>query len=94
MKAGRPSYHIPAKWITVNLPQGILYFELDKKGNLLSKITGPHHTLPQASIPNRVPEVQVQTPQPLIENLAVMELDFFGLPEELTDFDFELDADL
>ena len=38
MKAGRPAYHIRAKWITLTYPQGSrVYYELDSKGNLLNK---------------------------------------------------------
>jgi hypothetical protein len=35
MKAGRPSYHIPSRWVTVTTPKGVLYFALDDKGNLV-----------------------------------------------------------
>jgi hypothetical protein len=35
MKAGRPSYHVQSKWVTVASPQGLLYFALDDKGNLV-----------------------------------------------------------
>lgn len=38
MKAGRPAYHIRAKWITLTYPHGSrVYYELDSKGNLVSK---------------------------------------------------------
>lgn len=38
MKAGRPAYHIRAKWITLMGPQGsLVYYELDSKGNLVNK---------------------------------------------------------
>ncbi|KAK8899638.1 hypothetical protein M9Y10_001955 [Tritrichomonas musculus] len=38
MKAGRPRYHIPAKWITVYQPSGtFLYYELDSKGNIANR---------------------------------------------------------
>jgi hypothetical protein len=93
MKAGRPSYHIPAKWITVNLPQGILYFEFGTKGNPLSKIPTPNHIVRPASVPSSVSEVQEQTPPPLIGNLVMTELDSFGLPGDFTDFDFDFDMD-
>jgi hypothetical protein len=75
MKAGRQSY-IPAKWIIVSLPEELMYFELDKKGNLVGKITQPHHVTsrtpvdtptsiaPMTLIPRARPnpEVQVQVP--------------------------------
>jgi hypothetical protein len=43
MKAGRPSYHVRSKWITVTTPHGLMYFELDTKGSLVSKKLEPHH---------------------------------------------------
>ncbi|OHT14149.1 hypothetical protein TRFO_03190 [Tritrichomonas foetus] len=48
MKAGRPKYHVKAKWITVYGAGGsLMYFELDKKGNLNRKnnvpFYVPHH---------------------------------------------------
>jgi hypothetical protein len=78
MKSGRPSYHIPAKWITVNLQQGMRYFELDKKGNLLNKITHPHQ------IVNHVSQARIETP-------TVVDVDVFGTMDDFTDFDFSFD---
>jgi hypothetical protein len=46
MKAGRPAYHVRSKWVTVTTPQGILYFELDAKGNLLRKDLRPDRIVP------------------------------------------------
>jgi hypothetical protein len=39
MKAGRPAYHIRSKWLTIVKDGRLMYFELDKKGNLVSKTT-------------------------------------------------------
>jgi hypothetical protein len=61
MKAGRPSYHVRAKWLTVSLPQGMIYFELDSKGNL---VTGrPHHIHEGVSSPLHSP-TQIPTRPP------------------------------
>jgi hypothetical protein len=35
MKAGRRVHQVPTKWITVTLPSGIKYYELDRKGKLV-----------------------------------------------------------
>jgi hypothetical protein len=69
MKAGRPSYHVRSKWLTVTTPNGVLYFELDAKGNLVkgrvSKLT-PHHvigTRPSAEMAPKQPlTVPILTP--------------------------------
>jgi hypothetical protein len=73
MKAGRPSYHIPSKWITVSTQQGMMYFRLDDKGNLVrgnDKQLRPDHiapiapanTLPQpVQRPRKVPPPQPHT---------------------------------
>jgi hypothetical protein len=50
MKAGRPTYHVQAKWITVNLPNRVLYFELDGKGNLVNGTSTTHHVRPERSL--------------------------------------------
>lgn len=39
MKAGRPRYHVPAKWISVYSPRGVMYYELDSKGNIAKGLT-------------------------------------------------------
>ena len=46
MKAGRPSYHIPSKWISIPGSNCMIYFELDSKGNLVrnkANKLGAHH---------------------------------------------------
>jgi hypothetical protein len=59
MKAGRPAYHVRSKWLTVATPDGILYFELDTKGNLVkNKI----HQL----IPHHIGELQLPTIRPAV----------------------------
>jgi hypothetical protein len=37
MKRGRPAGHSSAKWLTVKTEDGVLHFELDKKGNLKAR---------------------------------------------------------
>jgi hypothetical protein len=76
MKAGRPSYHIPSKWITVSTEQGMMYFRLDDKGNLIrgnDKQLRPDHVapivpanaLPQpVQRPRKVPAPQPHTAAP------------------------------
>jgi hypothetical protein len=49
MKAGRPIYHIPAKWLTVKMAQRLVFFELDKKGILTSRAAEPHHIVRDSS---------------------------------------------
>jgi hypothetical protein len=67
MKAGRPTYHIAAKWITVTLPQGVLYFELDQRGNLARGFPEPHHMHH-----GRSPHMQIaETLTSLIPNLTL-----------------------
>jgi hypothetical protein len=61
MKAGRPSYHVRSKWLTVATPSGVLYFELDAKGNLVkgpARQLAPHHVIgsqPPADITPKQP---------------------------------------
>jgi hypothetical protein len=62
MKAGRPSYHIPSRWVTVLLNDGLTYFELDKKGNIVKPSNGaivPHHVMPIVAPPVQPIERQV-----------------------------------
>jgi hypothetical protein len=44
MKAGRPRYHVRAKWITLDSPKGREHYELDAKGHLVHKnfLPDPH----------------------------------------------------
>jgi hypothetical protein len=46
MKAGRPAYHVPSKWVTATTPEGIFYYELDKKGVLISTKMQPARVVP------------------------------------------------
>jgi hypothetical protein len=109
MKAGRPSYHIPAKWITVTLPQGIMYFELDKKGNLQNRVVAPHHildckTIPpstqiaQSSIPEpiimRSPVTQIQTIPPRVSTAIIADDTFLETFADFTDIDIDMDMDI
>jgi hypothetical protein len=64
-KAGRPSYHIPAKWITVTLPQKVLYFEFDKKRNLQSRNVAPRDALDRDTIPLPTQITQSSIPEPI-----------------------------
>jgi hypothetical protein len=60
MKAGRPSYHIPSKWVTVSTPQGIVYYLLDDKGNLVrgeDKQFHPDHIAPLTLPPGPPPQL-------------------------------------
>jgi hypothetical protein len=97
MKAGRPSYHIRAKWITVQLPQGAVYFELDQKGNLLAKLgeistmvqrtprNFTRHTHPQAPIGSDPPVSEVPS------SPSDADVDIFGTLWDFTDVDFDID---
>jgi hypothetical protein len=100
MKAGRPSYHVPAKWITVGTPQGLIYFELDKKGNLITKVTTPHHITCSdiSATPQNIPIAPtvplVTVPTPVTPSISGDD-DFFDAAMEATEFDFDWDmADL
>jgi hypothetical protein len=57
MKAGRPVYHVPSKWVTILTPTGLMYFELDKKGNLIKTemSLSLHHILPITSVMGPAP---------------------------------------
>jgi hypothetical protein len=57
MKAGRPAYHVRSKWLTVATPDGVLYFELDTKGNLVK------NTVNQLSL-YHIAELQLPTITP------------------------------
>jgi hypothetical protein len=59
MRVGRPSYHIPAKWITVKMPQGLMYFELGEKGTLINNHQKPHHIVPRSSNSTRPQNIPV-----------------------------------
>ena len=37
IRTGRPVFHIKAHWISFDGPDGIEYYQLDSKGNLLKK---------------------------------------------------------
>jgi hypothetical protein len=43
MKGRRPACHVRAKWISLTLPDKVMFFELDRKGNLISEVANPHH---------------------------------------------------
>lgn len=46
MENFRPSFHVPAVWLTVDRPDGTVeYYELDKEGNLVltNGLLIPHH---------------------------------------------------
>jgi hypothetical protein len=92
MKAGRPSYHIPAKWVVVAMPQGPLYFELDGKGNLVDKKMprqGPPNPAPPPVTPvGAAPEAVVQPTPPRTETPVFTDIDIFG--DAFPDFDFDL----
>lgn len=47
MENFRPSFHVPAVWLTVDRPDGTVdYYQLDKEGNLIltNGLLIPHHT--------------------------------------------------
>jgi len=86
MRAGRPAYHIRSKWITVATPNGIMYFELDVKGNLVSKDLSPSRVVavqnvvqvpPPVQIPPHV-QVAVEPVRPETPVLDEFELSTFG----------------
>jgi hypothetical protein len=64
MKAGRPAYHVRSKWVTIATPHGLLYFELDRRGNLirLNKQLLVHHVEPLC-IPE-TPAAPISAPDP------------------------------
>lgn len=46
MENFRPSFHVPAVWLTVDRPDGTVeYYQLDEEGNLVLNdgILAPHH---------------------------------------------------
>jgi hypothetical protein len=47
MRAGRPAYHVSAKWLTVHFQTFLAYYALDSKGNLVKGPDGikPHHVV-------------------------------------------------
>jgi hypothetical protein len=79
MKAGRPAHHVRSKWLTVLRKDVILYFELDKKGILVSMLCKnditPHHIAgskaPAAAPPGtpqaeQAPQIPIQSPPPVV----------------------------
>jgi hypothetical protein len=69
MRIGRPSFHIPARWITIDLPIGSSFYELDHTGRL-QRVNGeirPHH-IALAAAPARQPSHQAisRVPSPVV----------------------------
>jgi hypothetical protein len=102
MKAGRPSFNIPAKWITINHPQGLMYFELDNNGKLISKVNKAHHIVNRAPsavqqstnsapIQENIPEVQIQPIQPPSENPPNAHTSILEPIESFADFNSDFD---
>jgi hypothetical protein len=91
MKAGRPAYHVRSKWLTVVTKEGIMYFELDKKGTLVSRLgkndIAPHHVSsaaqaadpPTAQQAEQPPQIAIRSPSPADAiDLVPPTDDFFG----------------
>jgi hypothetical protein len=84
MRTGRPSFHIKARWITLDLPSGSYYYQLDDKGNLIqtNREVVPHHFIdaqaetvptkcsPIARMVNLKPMVEEAPAPPLISDRA------------------------
>jgi hypothetical protein len=100
MKAGRPTCHIKAKWITIDRAGVSLFFLLNAKGDLV-KVNGkivPHHGATTVAVAlNPVQEQPHEQPQ---EQSHEQSQDLF-IPDDvqpvfddwLPDFDFPYDAD-
>jgi hypothetical protein len=87
------------------MPQGLMYFELDKKGNLMTKITEPHHitcndittqpqNIPLYPIESTIPPITVPTPitvQTPVTQSIIGDEEFFETAMEMTEFDFDWD---
>ena len=45
MRTGRPVFHIKAQWISIDTPDGSVFYELDAKGKLVlvNGLIRPHH---------------------------------------------------
>jgi hypothetical protein len=100
MKAGRPSYHIPAKWVTVVIMQEKRFYELDKKGTLMSKPVEPQRIVdcdPIPTAPQNAAPTLIAPPVPIVPaaptaSLGVEDGNFWN-SLEFTDCDFDWDKD-
>jgi hypothetical protein len=103
MKAGRPSYHIRSRWISVMWNGGLLYFELDTKGNLLNRqgsSSTPHHFVPGDQLKPEIdplvlePAQKPEIPVPEIippRSIDMQELPLIDEPFALPEWNFQDD---
>lgn len=58
MRTGRPVFHIKARWISIDTPDGSVFYKLDDKGKLIlvNGLVTPHHTV-TASAPSSDQEI-------------------------------------
>jgi hypothetical protein len=110
MRTGRPAFHIRACWISVDLPTGSCFYELDQHGRL-QRHNGqirPHHSKPAAPparplsrrAPDRPQSPPVLAHPPPIEPIlsdppdAAFEFDWLGGPIEAPPLDMMGDFEL
>jgi hypothetical protein len=81
------------------MPQGLMYFELDKKGNLMTRVTEPHHitSIDISTKPQNIqlypiaPTVPPDTVPTTVTPLITGDEEFFPTAMEVTEFDFDWD---
>jgi hypothetical protein len=89
MKAGRPSYHIRSRWVTIAQANGLLRFELDEHGSLAKG--RPPQLIPFPSSIQQIPPVLARpvTPTVPISREPDPDLSFtidFSIPDFLSNF--------
>jgi hypothetical protein len=88
MKADRPLYHIRSKWLTIANIDGLLYFELDRRGNLV-KGNGqliPHHIVPMTIQTSPVQQLQERTLRVQTEAIRLQSLVDTNQSDDRIDF--------
>lgn len=74
MKAGRPTYRVTAKWVSFQGPNEEMFFELDRKGELIkvNKSIKPHHMQKYISAEQDVESIPLSIPAVSADPLPVI----------------------
>jgi hypothetical protein len=106
MRTGRPAFHIKAKWVTIDQPNGSYFFELDDKGRLKLRngLVQPHRFVPNPPAappadlapqpPATPPREQQQKDAAEVESPQSIALEPSSVWDAASDFSFFDEGDL